>query len=51
MPSIAGAFPYINLRVVPLVHAQRLHFRDVRAQLAVDGGAPHAQEYAQLTPC
>lgn len=44
---VAHTLHVVNLRVVPFVHAQRLHFRDVRAELAVDGGAPHAQEYAQ----
>ena len=39
---------YINLGVVPLVHAQRLDFGDVRAQLAMQGCASHAQEDAQL---
>lgn len=39
---------YINLSVVPFVHAQRLHFRDVRSELAVERRTPHTQEDAQL---
>lgn len=39
---------YIDLLVGPAVHAQRLHLGHVGAQLAVDGGASHAQENAQL---
>lgn len=41
---------YIDLRIVPLVHAQRLDLRDVRPQLAVQRRAAHAQEDAQLCP-
>lgn len=40
--------PYINLCAVPLVHTQRFDLGDVRAQLAVQRRAPHAQEDADL---
>lgn len=39
---------YIDLRIVPLVHAQGLDLGDVCAELAVQGRASHAQEDAQL---
>ena len=39
---------YIDLGIVPLVHAQRLDFGDMCSQLAVQGCASHAQEDAQL---
>src|SRR4051794_7324598 len=41
---------YIDLLVGPAIHTQRLHLGHVGAQLAVDGGASHAQEDAQLNP-
>jgi hypothetical protein len=37
-----------NLLIGPGVHAERLHFRDVGTQLAVQGRASHTQEDAQL---
>src|SRR5437868_2577054 len=44
-----GGMAYLDLLVGPAVHAQRLDLGDVGAQLAVDGGAPHAEEDAQLS--
>lgn len=40
--------PYLDLGIVPLVHAQRFDLGDVCSQLAVQGCASHAQEDAQL---
>lgn len=39
---------YIDLRIVPLVHAQRLDLGNVRPQLAMQRRAAHTQENAQL---
>ena len=42
--------PYLNLLIAPAIHTQRLDFGHVRANLAVEGGASYAEEYAQLSP-
>lgn len=39
---------YIDLGIVPLVHAQRLDLGDVCSKLAVEGRTPHAQKDAEL---
>jgi hypothetical protein len=39
---------HLDLIAAPAVHAQRLDFGDVGAELAVQSGASHAEEYAQL---
>lgn len=43
-----GRRVYVDLGRVPLVHAQRFDFRNVGAQLAVQGCTAHAQEDADL---
>lgn len=40
---------YIDLSGIPLVHAQRLDFGNVCTQLAMQRGAAHAQEDADLS--
>jgi hypothetical protein len=40
----------LDLFVGPAIHTQRLDLGHVGAQLAVDGGAPHAQKDPQLSP-
>lgn len=47
-PDAGRRVSYIDLRIIPLVHAQRLDLGDVGAQLAMQGCAAHAQEDAQL---
>ena len=39
---------YVYLRIVPLIHTQRLDLGDVRPQLAMQGCASHAQKDAEL---
>ena len=38
----------LDLLVRPAIHAQGFHFRYVRPELAMQGGASHAQEDAEL---
>ena len=40
---------HLDLIAAPAVHAQRLDFGDVGAELAVQSGASHAEEDAQLS--
>lgn len=43
-----GVNTYIDLIVCPSVHSQGLYLGNVRSQFAMDRGASHAKEDAQL---
>lgn len=45
--DVSNPLHVIDVRIVPLIHAQGLDLGDVGAQLAMDGGASHAQKDAQ----